>query len=61
MQIKGIKVEWTQTFEHHCTLVGFLYNFILRLYPIQFYNFFAFCYRRGNDAYRVLRTSVQRI
>ena len=18
MQIKGIKVEWTQTFEHHC-------------------------------------------
>ena len=19
MQIKGIKVEWTQTFEHHCT------------------------------------------
>ena len=22
MQIKGIKVEWTQTFEHHCNLRG---------------------------------------
>ena len=21
MQIKGIKVEWTQTFEHHCILI----------------------------------------
>ena len=22
MQIKGIKVEWTQTFEHHCTYIA---------------------------------------
>ena len=22
MQIKGIKVEWTQTFEHHCILIN---------------------------------------
>ena len=28
MQIKGIKVEWTQTFEHHCiSLLSFVEKF----------------------------------
>ena len=27
MQIKGIKVEWTQTFEHHCIFL--LQNFMM--------------------------------
>ena len=26
MQIKGIKVEWTQTFEHHCKCVVSIEN-----------------------------------
>ena len=28
MQIKGINVEWTQTFEHHCILIRYGQKYI---------------------------------
>ena len=53
MQIKGIKVEWTQTFEHHCirTRLG-IYSLLLIHSKIEYFTF-AFVISKKEKIYKI--------